>query len=52
MVVITPTAEEVTIYNMSGMVIDSRIVEGRVAIEKQSGLYIVKVGTLVYKVRL
>ena len=51
-VVITPTAEEVTIYNMSGMVIDSRIVEGRVAIEKQSGLYIVKVGTLVYKVRL
>ena len=51
-VVVTPKQENVTIYNMSGMIEESRVVNGRDEITKASGLYIVKVGSLVYKVKL
>ena len=51
-VVKTTKTEEVVVYNISGMVVDNRIVEGRVEIEKPSGIYIVKVGERVFKVRI
>ena len=51
-VVKTTKAEDVVVYNISGMVVDSRVVEGRVEIEKPSGIYIVKVGGNVFKVRI
>ena len=51
-VIVTSEPTEATIFNLSGMVVDKRVVEGRVEIEKPSGVYIVKVGSKVYKVRL
>lgn len=51
-VVKSTKAEEVVVYNISGVVVDSRIVEGRVEIEKPEGIYIVKVGSSVYKVKI
>ena len=51
-VVKSTKAEEVVVYNISGVVVDSRIVEGRVEIEKPAGIYIVKVGSSVYKVKI
>jgi hypothetical protein len=51
-VVKTTKAEDVVVYNISGMVVDSRVVEGRVEIEKPSGIYVVKVGEKVFKVRI
>jgi hypothetical protein len=51
-VVKTTKAEDVVVYNISGMLVDSRVVEGRVEIEKPSGIYIVKVGEKVFKVRI
>ena len=51
-VVVAPKVVDVTIYNISGVVIDNRVVEGRVEIEKTSGIYILKVGDKVYKVKI
>lgn len=51
-VVVAPKVVDVTIYNISGVIIDNRVVEGRVEIEKTSGIYILKVGDKVYKVKI
>ncbi|MBR4963715.1 MAG: glycoside hydrolase family 16 protein [Muribaculaceae bacterium] len=51
-VIVSPKAVDATIFNISGMVVDSRVVEGREEIEKPSGIYIVKVGGDVFKVKL
>ncbi len=51
-VIVAHKPENVAIYNMSGMVVDKRVVEGRVEIEKASGFYIVVVGEKAYKVKL
>ena len=51
-VVVSSKPENVAIYNMSGMVVDKRVVEGRIEIERTSGIYIVVVGSKAYKVKL
>ena len=51
-VIVTSEATDAVIFNLSGVVVDKRVVEGRVEIEKPSGVYIVKAGSKAYKVRL
>ncbi|MBR5324639.1 MAG: glycoside hydrolase family 16 protein [Muribaculaceae bacterium] len=51
-VVVSSKPENVAIYNMSGMVVDKRVVESRIEIERTSGIYIVVVGSKAYKVKL
>ncbi len=48
--IVTPKPEEVRIYNMSGIVENTQIVDGQTRIAKTPGIYIVKVASKVYKV--
>lgn len=48
---VTNGLEEVSIYSTSGVLLERKMVDGRVTISQPAGVYIMKIGERVYKVR-